>query len=274
MLQLRTPAGDDLGRDPAADELAEARAVLNTEADALRVVADRLDDRFPRAVAALAKCQGSVITTGIGKAGLVARKVAATLSSTGAPSHFLHPAEAVHGDLGGVTERDAVLAFSHSGESIELTQILPALKRQCGAVVAVTGRSSGALAKAADVALVYGAVVEACPIGMAPSTSTTVMMALGDALAFGLMRRRSFSENEFGRFHPAGSLGRRMRNVEEVMRAGDELRLAKEAMTIREVLMTVQRPGRRTGAVMLVDAHGRLAGLFTDSDLARLLEKG
>lgn len=262
----------EIADDPAR-QLEIARQVLHTEAAALETVADRLDGRFLEAVAALESCSGSVIVTGMGKAGIVGQKVAATLASTGTRAHFMHPAEAVHGDLGKIRADDVVLAFSHSGQTAELVQILRPIKDMGSGLIGVTGRSSSVLARMADVAVIYGDVEEACPIKMAPSTSCSVMMAIGDALAFVLMQVRDFGNEDFGRFHPAGALGRKLQTVDETMRYGPQLRIAPASLTVSEVFVHVQRPGRRSGAILLVDDNGVLAGLFTDSDLARLFER-
>jgi len=253
-------------------ELEQARTVLLAESSALVEVAGRLDDGFTRAVDAISQCPGSVIVTGMGKAGLIGNKVVATLASTGTRSHFLHPAEACHGDLGRVTPGDVVLAFSHSGETQELLQILPSLHEFGITIIGVTSRATSQLAIQSDIRIIYGKIDEACPIGLAPSTSCAVMLAIGDALAFVLMRRQQFSPEDFRRFHPAGSLGRRLRRVDDVMRKGSQLRIASSQLSVREVFVTGHRPGRRTGAICLVDDDGKLDGLFTDSDLARLLE--
>lgn len=258
--------------DPTA-QLDLARGILRHDAAALNQVADRLGESFIHAVDLLEDVAGNVLVTGMGKAGHVGQKIAATLASTGTRAHFLHPAEAVHGDLGRVSEQDVVLAFSHSGETEELTRILPSLRALGAQTVAVTSRAESTLARHARVAIVYGSVIEACPIRLAPSTTAIVMMAIGDALAFVLMRRRDFGDEDFGRYHPAGSLGRRLRLVDEIMRRGDQLRVAPSHLPVREVFVQVQRPGRRTGAIMLTDSAGRLEGLFTDSDLARLFER-
>ena len=256
-----------------ARQLEIAREVLRVESAALAQVADRLGQNLLEAIDLLAQCRGNVLVTGMGKAGLVAQKIAATLASTGTRAHWLHPAEAAHGDLGRVQAGDIVLALSHSGETAELISVLGPV-RQIGAVlVGITSREQSALAHQADVAIVYGDVEEACPIGLAPSTSCSVMMGIGDALAFVLMRMRDFSAEDFGRFHPAGSLGRKLRSVEDVMRQGRQLRIAECSLTVREVFATAARPGRRTGAIMLTDEDGKLVGLFTDSDLARLVER-
>ncbi len=253
-------------------ELAHAREVLLAESKAVESVAGRLDESFLRAVDAIADSTGVVLVTGMGKAGLIAQKVAATMASTGTRAHFLHPGEACHGDLGRLAEGDVLLAFSHSGETEELVSILPAAKRLGATLIGVTGRSNSTLARLADMVIAYGPIEEACPIKMAPSASCAAMLALGDALAFVLMRRYDFRPEDFGRYHPSGSLGKRLRPVEEVMRTGTQLRLAHSHLTVREVLMAAHRTGRRTGAICLVDDEGKLDGIFTDSDLARLVE--
>lgn len=257
----------------ASGQIELARQVLCAEAAALNLVADRLGDEFVQAVELILSCRGATHVTGMGKAGLIGQKTAATLASTGSRAYFLHPAEAAHGDLGRIAHGDVVLALSHSGETLELTQILRPLKQLGATLIGVTSRRTSQLAKHSDVPLVYGPIEEACPIGLAPSTSCAVMMAIGDALAFVLMRRREFSHDDFGRYHPGGSLGKRLAPVEDVMRTGDQLRIASSRQSIREVFATSQRRGRRTGAIMLVDSQGRLEGLFTDSDLVRLFER-
>jgi arabinose-5-phosphate isomerase len=208
----------------------------------------------------------------MGKAGLVAQKIAATLASTGTTSHFVHPAEAVHGDLGRIAARDLVLMFSQSGESAEIRQILPSLAHIGTAIVAVTCRGTSTLARAARVTIDLGPIDEACPLGLAPTTSTTAMLAVGDALALVVSRMRGLTREDFARFHPGGSLGRRLSRVEEAMRPLEKCRVAKETDTVRQVFVERQQPGRRSGAIMLEDASGRLTGIFTDSDLARLFE--
>lgn len=254
-------------------QLQVARDVLEIESRTLAEVSGRLGDEFVEAVRIIFEVHGSVIVTGMGKAGLVGQKVAATLSSTGTRAHFMHPAEAVHGDLGKVSSADVVLAFSHSGETDELTQIVPSIQRIGAPIIGITSRAQSSLAKKVTVAIVYGNVQEACPIGMAPSTSCSVMMGIGDALAFVLMRMRAFNDEDFGRYHPAGSLGRRFKQVDEIMRKGAALRIAESSMSVKDVFAKSHKPGRRTGAIMLVDGEGKLEGLFTDSDLARLFER-
>jgi arabinose-5-phosphate isomerase len=251
------------------EQLREARDILRQEADAIGQLSRRVDTSFCAAVALLRQCAGAVVVTGIGKAGLIGQKIAATLSSTGTRAFFLHPAEAVHGDLGCVAAGDVVLALSNSGESEEIVRLLPLLKKIGVPVIAITGKETSALGSQADVAVTLGPIREAGQFGLAPTTSTTVMLALGDALALVVSRSRGFTRQDFALRHPAGSLGRQLQCAREIMRQGDQLRIAPETATVRD---DMRKPGRRTGAVMLVDADGRLSGLFTDSDLVRLLE--
>lgn len=259
--------------DHAVDPVSIAKRTIRHEANSLQQLADRLDDSLREAVLTLESCQGSVIVTGIGKAGLVGRKVSATFCSTGTKSYFLHAAEAIHGDLGRVCEQDHVLAFSMSGETEELTKVLPALRRMSAKLVAITGSKTNSLARQSDVVIALGAIEEADPNKLAPSTSTTAMMAVGDAIAFAMSQRRGFRETDFVRFHPGGSLGRKLTKVQELMRPLSQCRIVLQTQTVRESCITVRGTGRRTGAVMIVDEAGKLIGIFTDSDLARLLEK-
>lgn len=257
---------------PKFDPLAFARTVLYTEADAVRAVATRLGSGFENVLRTMANCSGRIAVTGVGKSADVGQKIVGTLNSTGTRSYLLDATRAVHGDLGMVHTDDAVLALSHSGESEELVRLLGPLKELAGPLLAITANANSKLAKAADHAIVYGPVIEACPLSLAPSTSTTVMLALGDALALTLAEQKQFRAEQFARFHPAGSLGRKLATVESAMRCGDDLRIARAEHTVRNVFAAARHGGRRTGAVMLVESDGRLAGLFTDSDLARLFE--
>lgn len=257
----------------AVNPLDVARRVIGTEAAALHSVADRLGPSFEEMVQAIWHCQGRVAVTGIGKSADVGQKLVGTLNSTGTRAYLLDATRAVHGDLGMLHPDDLALVLSHSGESDELLRLIGPLKKMAATVLAITGNARGTLARTADVAIVYGPIVEACPLALAPSTSTTVMIALGDAIAFCLLELRRFSAEDFARFHPAGSLGRKLATVESYMRSGDELRTAPAAETVRQVFARVRHSGRRTGAVILIHDDGRLAGLFTDSDLARLFER-
>jgi arabinose-5-phosphate isomerase len=257
---------------PPFDRLDYARRVIRAEAATLEVVAGRLDDGFDRVADLLFRCRGRVAVAGVGKSADVGQKLVGTLNSTGTRGYLLDPTRAVHGDLGAVHPDDVALLLSHSGESEELLRLVGPLRRLAAAVTAITGSADSTLARAADAAVVYGPIKEACPLALAPSTSTTVMLALGDALAFALLEQRQFTAEDFARFHPAGSLGRKLAAVEEYMRRGDELRVAPATETVRAVFARVKHTGRRTGAIILTDDAGRLAGLFTDSDLARLFE--
>ena len=262
-----------LPEPPILDRLAYARAIVRGEAAALELVADRLDDSFLQLVELLIASSGRLCLTGTGKSADVGQKIAGTLNSTGTRAYVLDATRAVHGDLGMLHPDDVVLALSHSGESEEIVRLIPSLRNMARALIALTSNARSTLALRADLVLAYGPLDEVCPLGLAPSTSTTAMIALGDALAFVLSKAREFTKDDFARFHPAGSLGRQLVKVEAVMRLGDEVRRAEQTMSVREVFAQVQRRGRRTGAVILTDADGCLAGIFTDSDLARLFEQ-
>jgi arabinose-5-phosphate isomerase len=254
------------------EQLRFARHVILTESRALAKLADRLDGEFCRAVEMVHACRGNVIVCGIGKAGLIGQKIMATMASTGTPSHCLHPAEAVHGDLGRVRRDDLMLILSQSGETDEIVRLLPSLGEFGVPIIAITASNTSTLGRAAAVTLELGQLQEACSLGLAPSTSTTAMLALGDALALVVSHLRRFSREDFARFHPAGSLGNKLSRVEHHARPLEQCRVANEVQTIREVLVQASMPGRRTGAIMLIDGDGRLSGIFTDSDLARLFE--
>ncbi|MFM8379354.1 MAG: SIS domain-containing protein [Planctomycetia bacterium] len=259
--------------DPTDAELvAHGREILRAEGEAILALAEALGEAFARAVRVVAGCTGSVVVTGIGKAGLVARKISATLASTGSPSHFLHPTEALHGDLGALRGDDVVLALSQSGETEEITRLLPHVAARRIRIVALTGSAQSTLGRVADVVVPTGSVREACTLGLAPSTSTSLMLALGDAIALVTSRLRRFTSEEFAARHPGGSLGRQLMRVEDAMRPLAACRTARPSDTVREVFVR-PLPARRTGAVMIVDDGGRLAGIFTDSDLARLFER-
>jgi arabinose-5-phosphate isomerase len=254
------------------EQLRHARQVIEQEGKTLLDFAQRLDGRFCQAVEYVYRCRGSVIVCGMGKAGLVGQKIMATLASTGTCSHYLHPAEAVHGDLGRVQRDDVMLILSQSGETEEIVRILPSLGELGVPILAVTARADSKLGKAATVVLELGPLDEACPLGLAPTTSTTAMLALGDALALVTSRMRNFAREDFARSHPAGSLGRKLSKVDHHLRPLDRCRVASEEKTVRQIFVDLSVPGRRTGAIMLVDGEGKLSGIFTDSDLARLFE--
>jgi arabinose-5-phosphate isomerase len=255
------------------EQLRHARQIIQAESQSLVQVAKRLDGEFCRAVKHLYECRGNVIVSGIGKAGLIGQKIMATLASTGTPAHCLHPAEAVHGDLGRIHAQDVMLILSQSGETEEVLRLLPSLVELRLPILAITARADSTLGRAATVTIELGPLEEACYLGLAPSTSTTAMLALGDALALVTSRMRRFDRDDFARFHPAGNLGQKLSKVEDHMRPLPQCRLDCEDQTVREVLVAVSVPGRRTGATMLTDRQGRLSGVFTDSDLARLFEQ-
>ncbi len=260
---------------PRSDEdvLQFGREVIAAEAHALTELVEKLDRSFSRAVDMLVKLDGNLIVTGIGKAGLIGQKLTATFASTGTRAHFLHPAEAFHGDLGRLHPYDVALVLSQSGETAEVAQLLPSFAQLGVPIVAITANAQSTLGRTAQIVLPTGDLDEACSLGLAPSTSTAAMLALGDALALVVSRLKGFGAEDFARFHPGGSLGLKLSHVEDHMRPLDECRLARADDTIRKVLVTCTKPGRRSGAIMLTDRQGRLAGLFTDSDLARLIEQ-
>jgi len=245
-----------------------ARRVLKEEAEALTLLAERLDESFEQAVVRLVGCQGRVVVTGMGKSGHVGRKIAATLASTGSPALFLHPAEAMHGDLGMAAPGDVALVLSNSGESDELRALLPALKRRVDFLIAMTGRRESTLGRAADLILDTSVPKEACPMNLAPTTSTTAMLALGDALAVATMEARGFHSEDYARLHPAGSLGRRLLlKVSDLMRSGEELAIVRDAVTVHDAMTAITRA--RAGLACVVDSDGRLVGVLSDGDSRR-----
>jgi arabinose-5-phosphate isomerase len=250
-------------------DLSLARKVLHTEADAVRALADRLDERFTAAVALVRDCRGRVILTGMGKSGIVCRKIAATLSSTGSPAYFVHPAEAVHGDLGMIQPSDVVIALSHSGETEELTRLLETLKRLGATLIAMTGDLSSTLARAATVVLDCSVSEEACPMNLVPTASTTAALALGDALAMTVLVEKGFSPDDFADLHPRGSLFRRARRVDGIMRTGSDLPAVPPTTPMREVIAEITRG--RMGISCVVDHDGVLLGVVTDGDVRRAL---
>jgi arabinose-5-phosphate isomerase len=257
----------------SAAQLDLARMILRSEAQALSNLADRLGKEFCRAVRILLDCQGNVLVAGMGKAGLIGQKVMATLSSTGTPSHFVHPSEALHGDLGRFRRGDCAILLSNSGSTEEIVRLLPALAGIEVPVIALTSRPASPLGKQATVTLDLGVTEEACALGLAPSTSTTAMLALGDALALVTSHLRGFSREDFARFHPGGSLGLQLAKVTEYMRPLGQCCTAEDSMSLREIFTQARRPRRRSGAILLTDRSGRLSGIFTDSDFARLFER-
>lgn len=253
--------------------LARGMDILNQAAHSIQMLSESLDEDFLVAVDKLLAMQGNLIVCGIGKAGIIGRKLAATFASTGTRAHFLHPAEAVHGDLGCVGPTDLVLMLSNSGATEEIVRILPFMIRKSAGLIAITSGANSPLARSADIVLVLPPCREACQHNLAPSTSTTAMMAMGDALALVVSEARGFGVDEFAELHPGGALGKRLAIVDEVMRSIDECRIASSSLSIRGMLVDAAKPGRRSGATMLVDAQHKLEGIFTDSDLARLLEQ-
>ncbi len=250
-----------------------ARRVLGIEADAVRALIERIDERFLAALRLIVERRGRVVVSGIGKSGHIARKIASTLSSTGTPAYFLHPAEAIHGDLGMIESGDVFIAISHSGESEELLSILPQVKRRGAKLIALTGRRDSTLAREADVLLDAGVEQEACPHNLAPTASTTAALALGDALAVALLDARGFSADDFARSHPGGTLGRRLlTHVSDVMRSGADVPAVPEAASFKEAVLEISRG--RMGMTAVVDSAQRVRGIFTDGDLRRALEKG
>jgi arabinose-5-phosphate isomerase len=259
--------------DPAAapdPRLEQAREVVRLEAQTIARLEEHLDASFLAAADRVRACQGLVIVTGMGKAGLVGAKISATLASTGTPSISLHPAEAMHGDLGRIRPADVVLALSNSGETSEVLALLPRLRRIGASIIAMTGAPDSALGRLSDCVLDIGRVDEACPLGLAPTASTSAMLALGDALAMVVLADRGFSREDYALYHPSGSLGRRLTRVQEVMRKEEELPLVSPGMKVKDVLVAMTRTKGRPGAALVVDAEGRLVGIFTDGDLRRL----
>lgn len=276
MSAARPLAAGSAHAPPAAltplERLRIAREVMRSEAAAIEQIVDSVGPQTVAAAEQIARCRGSVVITGIGKAGLIGQKIVATLASTGSPAHFLHPSEAIHGDLGRVGPHDLVWIYSYSGHSEEVVRLLPALRRQSAGIIATTADAQNPVGSEADWVIEIGQVNEACPLGLAPSTSTTLMLTTGDAVALLASRLRGFTPMDFARYHPGGSLGRKLSKVDQWMRDRPLCRIASARATVREVLSETTAASRRTGAVMLIDDEGRLVGLFTDSDLVRLLQ--
>ncbi|MFQ5666440.1 MAG: SIS domain-containing protein [Candidatus Binatia bacterium] len=254
-----------------SDGVRHARRVLAIEANAIAALAARLDRRFDHALQLLAARAGKVVVTGMGKSGIICRKIAATLTSTGTPALFLHPAEAAHGDAGVFMKDDTIIALSSSGETDEILRLLPLMKRLELPVIALTGETASTLARAADVVLDVSVAEEACIIGLAPTASTTAALAMGDALAMALMQRKGFRAEDFAVLHPAGALGRRFLRVEDLMHTGDAVPIVRTTTPFRDTLLEIT--GKRLGVTGVVDDAGRLAGVITDGDLRRALER-
>ena len=252
--------------------LQRARVVLNIEIKGLAALVERLDKNFIRAVELIHECRGKVVVTGLGKSGLICRKIAATLSSTGTPAFFLHPADGIHGDLGMVGHEDVILAVSNSGETEEILKLLPHFKWHGLRLIVMTGKPDATLAKAADVVLDVGVAEEACPLGLAPTASTTAALAMGDALAVVLLEKKGFKEEDFAIRHPGGVLGRKLLlRVEDLLHRGDRIPLVKEEVPMKEALFEIT--SKRLGVTGVIDSRGNLSGVITDGDLRRGLER-
>ena len=248
-----------------------AKEVLRIESEAIANLIKRIDHNFEKAVDLLFYCRGRVVITGMGKAGIIGQKLSATLASTGTPSLSFHPAEAIHGDLGRVTREDVVIALSNSGETEEIIKLLPTIKKIGAKLVGLTGNLNSTLAETSDVALDIGVKEEACPLGLAPTASTTAMLAMGDALAIALLEKKGFKEEDFAFYHPGGSLGKRLLlKVEDIMRTGEGNPVVREVTKVSDVLLAIT--SARAGAASIVDSKGVLIGIFTDGDLRRHLE--
>ncbi|MBP6299927.1 MAG: KpsF/GutQ family sugar-phosphate isomerase [Arenimonas sp.] len=249
------------------------RRVLAIEQDALQSLHGRLDQSFAQACRLLLDCKGRVVCTGMGKSGHIANKIAATLASTGTPAFYVHPGEASHGDLGMIMDNDVILALSYSGESDEINMIMPVLKRQGNIIISMTGKPQSRLAQYSNVHLDIAVAEEACPLGLAPTSSTTVSLALGDAIAVALLEARGFSSEDFARSHPAGSLGRRLLvHIADLMHQGDDLPTVLANATVTEALLEMSQ--KRLGMTAIVDANNQLLGVFTDGDLRRAVNQG
>jgi arabinose-5-phosphate isomerase len=250
----------------------QAKKVLTIEAKAVAALVDRIDDRFVKAVNLVLKCRGRVVVTGMGKSGLIGKKIAATLASTGTPALFLHPAEGIHGDLGMVTRGDTVIALSNSGETEEIERMLPSLKRLGIKIIAFTGNPESTLAKNSDVVIDVGVEEEACPLGLAPTASTTATLAMGDALAVVLLEQRGFKEEDFACFHPGGALGKKLLlRVRDLMHTGDAIPLVSEETVIKDAIYEIS--SKKMGITAVLNAEGRLVGVISDGDLRRWMEK-
>jgi arabinose-5-phosphate isomerase len=255
------------------DSLAEGRRVLTIEARAVQTLVDRLDAQFGRAVELLLGCKGKVVVSGMGKSGLVGQKIAATLASTGTPAFFLHPAEGIHGDLGMLGRSDVLIAISNSGETQEILQLLPYVERMAIPVVSMTGRMTSTLAKNSDVALDVSVSEEACPMGLAPTASTTATLAMGDALAVALLQKRGFKQEDFAQFHPGGTLGRRLLvRVKDLMHGGAEMPVV--SVTVPATAAILEITAKKLGMTTVTDPSGNLVGIITDGDLRRFVQKG
>ncbi len=248
------------------------KKVIQEEREALKDTQEAVDENFAKAVKLILNTKGKVVVTGMGKSGLVGQKIAATLASTGTPAFFLHPAEAIHGDLGMISKDDIILAISNSGETPELLAIIPTIKRWGNPVIAITNNKSSTLARQSDIHLFLNVKKEACPLNLAPTSTSTATLALGDALAVALLELRGFTEEDFAQLHPGGSLGKKLMRVEEIMHTGDEIPVVYPDTPLRETVLIMSEKG--FGAALVVDKEGKLVGIITDGDLRRFLESG
>lgn len=267
--RARRPPAVRRGRE--SEDIRRARRVLAIEAEAIRALADRFDSHFDRALDLLAACRSKVVVTGMGKSGIICRKIAATLASTGTPAIFLHAAEAAHGDAGVFAKGDAVLALSSSGETEEILRLLPNIKRLALPLIAITGNVRSTLARGADVVLDASVAEEACPMGLAPTASTTAALALGDAIAVALLERKGFGANDFAVLHPAGALGRRFLKIEDLMHTGTDIPLVGESSSLHDTVL--EMTSKRLGITGVLGKQGQLVGVVSDGDLRRGLER-
>ena len=249
-----------------------AKEILKAESEAILQLIPLLDERFTQAVAWILQCKGRIVVSGMGKSGIIGEKISATLASTGTPSLSLHPAEAIHGDLGRVINEDIVLALSKGGETDELIRLLPLLKKIGARIIAITEKEESTLAQHSNLVLLMGKINEACPLGFAPTASTSAMLALGDALAMCVAKKRNFTKEEFALFHPGGSLGRQLMQVSELMRTGDANPIITPSTTVMDALMAIT--AARAGAISVINSEQKLVGIFTDGDLRRRLRAG
>ncbi len=271
--KLKTKKTAQASAGSRGGSLDEGKRVLAIEARAVQALIDRLDEQFSKAVDLLFNCKGKVVVSGMGKSGLVGQKIAATMASTGTPAFFLHPAEGIHGDLGMLGRQDVLIAISNSGETQEILQLLPYVERMGITVVSMTGRMTSTLAKNSDAALDVSVSEEACPMGLAPTASTTATLAMGDALAVALLQKRGFKEEDFAQFHPGGTLGRRLLvRVKDVMHAGSELPQVKESVPGTTAML--EMTAKKLGMTTVVDGQGKLSGIITDGDLRRFIQRG
>lgn len=257
----------------SSSDIEYGRKVIEIESDAVKNLARHVDNNFQKAVDLVIKCSGRVVVTGIGKAGIIGQKISATLASTGTPSYWLHSSEARHGDLGRVVAEDIVLALSNSGET-EVTQLIPFLKKIGAKIIAITGNNKSSLATYSDITLNIGAIDEACPLGLAPTASSTVMLALGDALALTVLKKRNLSKEEYVFYHPGGEIGRKLITVDIIMRKNEENPVANEDTIVVDALEIMTNTKGKPGAVSIINSDKKLVGFFTDGDLRRNLQKG